>query len=129
KGLSLSEERLYGAMIAGHSLVIGAFWLGWTGQYANIPWYVPATSTAFVGAGINLVFVSFPSYLVDTYLMYAKSAFAVNTDTDIRSLVATALPLFTVQIYHNLGVDWASTLVRLIALVHAPNPFLFYKFG
>lgn len=46
-------------MIAGPCLVIGAFWLGWTGQYASIPWYVPAISTIFIGAGINLIFMSF----------------------------------------------------------------------
>ncbi|KAK0217527.1 MFS polyamine transporter [Armillaria nabsnona] len=127
KGFPPPEERLYGAMIAGPCLVIGAFWLGWTGQYASIPWYVPAISTIFIGAGINLIFMSFLSYLVDTYLMYAASAFAANTI--IRSLVAAAFPLFTVQMYHNLGINWASTLVGLIALVLAPSPFLFYKFG
>ncbi|KAG7441532.1 MFS general substrate transporter [Guyanagaster necrorhizus] len=127
KGFPPPEERLYGAMVAGPCLVIGAFWLGWTGQYASIPWYVPAISTILIGAGINLIFMSFLSYLVDTYLMYAASAFAANTI--IRSLVAAAFPLFTVQMYHNLGINWASTLVGLIALVLAPSPFLFYKYG
>lgn len=67
------------------------------------------------------------SYLIDTYLMYSASAFAANTT--IRSLVAAAFPLFTVQMYTRLGINWASTLVGLIGLVMAPSPFLFYKYG
>ena len=85
KGFPPPENRLFGAMIGSPVLVIGIFWLGWTGQYANIPWYVPALSTIFFGVGISLIFMSFlvrwevnhtnllliyflKSYLIDTYL-------------------------------------------------------------
>lgn len=68
KGFPPAEERLYGAMIAGPCLVVGTFWLGWTGQYPSVPWYVPAISTVFIGTSVSLVFVSFMSYLVDTYV-------------------------------------------------------------
>ena len=129
-------------MIGSPVLVIGIFWLGWTGQYANIPWYVPALSTIFLGAGISLIFMSFvvrwqlinlnipiithfyfQSYLVDTYLyvpplylilrdvfltflisifrMYSASALSANTA--IRSAVAAAFPLFTVQLFTNVS--------------------------
>jgi MFS transporter, DHA1 family, multidrug resistance protein len=59
--------------------------------------------------------------------MYSASAFAANTM--LRSAVGAAFPLFTVQMYTKLGINWASTLIGLIALVFAPSPFLFYKFG
>jgi DHA1 family multidrug resistance protein-like MFS transporter len=59
KGFPPPENRLFGAMIGSPMLVIGIFWLGWTGQYANIPWYVPALSTIFVGVGISLIYMSF----------------------------------------------------------------------
>ena len=59
KGFPPPENRLFGAMIGSPILVIGIFWLGWTGQYANIPWYVPALSTIFLGVGISLIFMSF----------------------------------------------------------------------
>ena len=59
RGFPPPEDRLYGAMIGSPVLVIGIFWLGWTGQYSSIPWYVPAISTIFVGAGISLIFMSF----------------------------------------------------------------------
>ncbi|RDB16604.1 hypothetical protein Hypma_002799 [Hypsizygus marmoreus] len=127
KGFPPPEQRLFGAMIGAPGLVVGAFWLGWTGEYSNIPWYVPGLSTIVIGMSISLIFMSFLSYVVDTYLMYSASAFAANTI--IRSAVAAAFPLFTVQMFTNLGVNWASTLLGLIALLLAPSPFFFYKYG
>lgn len=46
-------------MIAGPVLVIGTLWLGWTGNYASIPWYVPAMGSILVGMSIILIFISF----------------------------------------------------------------------
>lgn len=62
------EERLYGAMIAGPSLVIGALWFGWAGQYTNVHWVVPALGLILIGLSVNLIFASLLCYLVDTYL-------------------------------------------------------------
>ncbi|KAF9556864.1 MFS polyamine transporter [Agrocybe pediades] len=127
KGFPPPEYRLFGAMLGSPLLVIGIFWMGWTGEYASIPWYVPGLSTIVIGTGISLIFMSFLSYIVDTYLMYSASAFAANTV--IRSAVAAAFPLFTVQMFTNLGVNWACTLLGCISLLFVPCPFLFYKFG
>ncbi|KAF8960814.1 MFS polyamine transporter [Flammula alnicola] len=127
KGFPPPEQRLFGAMLGSPLLVVGIFWMGWTGQYSSIPWYVPGISTIIIGTGISLIFMSFLSYLVDTYLMYSASAFAANTV--VRSSVAAAFPLFTVQMFTNLGVNWACTLLGLVALLFVPAPFLFYKYG
>ncbi|KAH9941408.1 MFS polyamine transporter [Amylocystis lapponica] len=126
-GFPPPEQRLFCAMIGGPLLVVGAFWLGWTGNYASVPWYVPALATIPIGASVSMVFISFISYLVDTYLMFAASALAANTV--VRSAVAAAFPLFTVQMFKNLGVNWACTLIGLLGLLMAPSPFLFYKYG
>jgi DHA1 family multidrug resistance protein-like MFS transporter len=69
RGFPPPEERLTGAMIASPALVIGCFWLGWSGNYAAVPWYVPALSTILIGFAISLIFMSFLAYIVDTYLM------------------------------------------------------------
>ncbi|KAH9476296.1 Ascochitine biosynthesis cluster MFS transporter [Psilocybe cubensis] len=127
KGFPPPEDRLYGAMIGSPVLVVGIFWLGWTGEYSSIPWYVPGLSTILVGTGISLIFMSFLSYVVDTYLMYSASAFAANTM--VRSAVAAAFPMFTTQMFTKLGVNWSCTLLGLIGLLFVPSPFLFYKFG
>ncbi|PFH45654.1 hypothetical protein AMATHDRAFT_71263 [Amanita thiersii Skay4041] len=127
RGFPPPEQRLYGAMLGGPLLVVSIFWLGWTGEYASVPWYVPGLSTIFLGMAIALIFMSFLTYTVDTYLMYSASAFAANTM--VRSAAAAAFPLFTVQLFTNLHVNWASTLIGLIGLLFAPCPFLFYIYG
>ena len=46
-------------MIAGPAMVIGAFWLGWTGAYPDVHWAAPTVSLMFIGASVSLVFISF----------------------------------------------------------------------
>jgi len=58
EGFPPPENRLVGAIIAGPLLVVGCFWLGWTGEYTRIPWYVPMLSTIPIGCAVNLVFAS-----------------------------------------------------------------------
>ncbi|KAF5368197.1 hypothetical protein D9757_010478 [Collybiopsis confluens] len=127
KGFPPPEERLYAAMIGAVLLVISVFWLGWSGNYPSVPWYVPGLSTVLLGMAISMVFIAFVVFIVDTYLMLAATALASNTM--LRSATGAAFPLFTVQMYHGMGVQWASTLIALICLLLAPIPFLFYKYG
>ena len=58
KGFPPPEKRLRSAMVGAPLLVISIFWLGWTGEYASIPWYVPGLSTIPLGAGISLIFIT-----------------------------------------------------------------------
>ncbi|KIL54516.1 hypothetical protein M378DRAFT_174192 [Amanita muscaria Koide BX008] len=102
KGFPPPEQRLRGAMIGAPTLVIAIFWLGWTGEYSSIPWYVLALSTVPLGMSISLTFITFLSYLIGTYLMYSASAFAANTV--VRSAMAAAFPLFTVQMFTKVGI-------------------------
>ena len=64
---------------------------------------------------------------MDTYLLYAASALAGHTI--IRSTTGAAFPLFTTQMFVNLGINWAATLLSGITLLLAPMLFLFYKYG
>ena len=59
--------------------------------------------------------------------MYSSSAFAANTI--VRSAVAAAFPLFTVQMFTALGVGGACSLLGGVGLLLTPAPFLFYKYG
>ncbi|TFY76298.1 hypothetical protein EWM64_g7712, partial [Hericium alpestre] len=127
RGFPPPERRLPGAMIGGPLLVIGIFWLGWTGAYPAVPWYVPMLSSIPIGMSVALIFISFLTYLIDTYLMFAASAFAANTI--VRSAVGAAFPLFTVQMFENMHVNWAATLIGCIGILLMPMPFLFYKYG
>ncbi|CCF52968.1 putative mfs-multidrug-resistance transporter [Ustilago hordei] len=127
RGMPPPEERLIGSMIAGPFLVLGAFWLGWTGEYVAVPWYVPALSLVPIGMSFTLVFISLLSYIVDCYTVYAASALAANTI--LRSAVGAAFPLFTRQAFNGLGTNWAASLLGFVALVLTPFPYIFYVYG
>lgn len=59
--------------------------------------------------------------------MYAASAIAANTI--MRSACGAAAPLFTVQMFHALGVGGGGSLVGGVAVLLSVIPFLFYKYG
>lgn len=57
----------------------------------------------------------------------AASVFAANTI--MRSAVGAAFPLFSKQMFQNLGVQWAGTLLGCLALIMVPIPLAFIKWG
>ena len=67
------------------------------------------------------------SDLIDAYTIFAASVLAANAV--LRSLFGFAFPLFTAQMYENLGIHWASTIPAFLALMCVPFPFLFWKYG
>lgn len=44
-------------------------------------------------------------------------------------MVAAAFPLFSRQMFENMGIQWASTLLGCVAAVLVPIPIAFYFFG
>ena len=73
------------------------------------------------------IFLQSLNYLVDAYLMFAASAIAGNTF--LRSLCGAGFPLFDRQMFDGMGIQWAATLLGCVAVVLAPIPFIFYKYG
>ncbi|EXJ78450.1 hypothetical protein A1O1_08850 [Capronia coronata CBS 617.96] len=120
------ELRLPPAIVGGPMLTAALFWFAWT-TYASVHWIVPIIATLFFSTAFFFLFQGIFTFLAAAYPTYAASAMAVNTTT--RCLLAAAFPLFTNQMYNNLGYQWASALVAFLTLVMAPWPFIFYKFG
>ena len=120
------EARLPPAMIGAVALPVGMFWFAWT-NYPSIHWSVSIIATAPFGFGMVLVFLGGMNYLIDAYTVYAASVLAANSV--LRSLFGAAFPLFTTQMYHGLGVHWASSIPAFLALACLPFPFVFYKYG
>lgn len=44
-------------------------------------------------------------------------------------MVAASFPLFSRQMFQNMGIQWASTLLGCLALCLVPIPVGFYFFG
>lgn len=59
--------------------------------------------------------------------MYAASALAANTVA--RSGAGSAAPLFTQYMFDALGVGGGGSLIGGVAVLLAPIPFIFYKYG
>ncbi|KAJ9150193.1 MFS general substrate transporter [Pleurostoma richardsiae] len=120
------EARLGTAMAGSIVLPIGLFLFAWT-TYPSVHWIVPIIGAMFFSCGLVMVFISLMSYLVDSYVVYAASVLAANSV--LRSLFGTAFPLFTTQMYENLGNQWASSIPAFLVLGCLPFPFLFHKYG
>lgn len=59
--------------------------------------------------------------------MFAASAMAANTF--LRSMFGGAFPLFAGQMFANMKIQWAGTLLGFVSVVLIPVPFLFYIDG
>ncbi|KAF5208661.1 putative polyamine transporter [Clavispora lusitaniae] len=127
-GKPVPEERLPPMIVGSILFAIGIFWLGWTGNYASkVHWIVPTIGTAPIGMGLILIFLPCLNYIIDCYLFFAASALAGNTF--LRSAFGAVFPLFAKQMFTNMKIKWATTLLGLISVVLIPVPVLFYKFG
>ncbi|KAF5639070.1 hypothetical protein F52700_4239 [Fusarium sp. NRRL 52700] len=125
-GFAPPEARLPPAIVGSFAIPVGLFWFAWT-NYPSIHWIVSIMAGAPFGFGMVLVFLSIMNYLVDGYTIFAASVLAANSI--LRSLFGAAFPLFTVQMYDNLGLHWASTVPAFLALACVPFPYLFYIYG
>ncbi|KAL2671627.1 hypothetical protein Neosp_014217 [[Neocosmospora] mangrovei] len=126
RGVAPPEARLPAAIVGSVFVTVGLFWFAWTNGL-GVHWIVSIIASGFFAAGMVLVFVGIVNYLIDSYVIYAASVLAANTI--IRSLFGAAFPLFTTQMYENLGIHWASSVPAFLALACLPFPLLFYKYG
>ncbi|KAJ5082241.1 hypothetical protein N7532_011284 [Penicillium argentinense] len=125
--IPIPEWRLPPSILGGVCFTVGLFWFGWTGWTKSIHWMAPTASGVITGFGIYVIFLQCFNYLIDSYLTFAASVFAANTI--IRSAVGAAFPLFSKQMFQNLGVQWAGTLLGCLALIMVPIPLAFIKWG
>lgn len=120
------EDRLLGAMIGAPFAAIALWILGAT-SYKHIIWVGPASSGIAFGFGMVLIYYSLNNYIIDCYVQFASSALA--TKVFLRSAGGAAFPLFTTQMYHRLGLQWASWLLAFIATAMIALPFAFHHWG
>ncbi|TXT03810.1 hypothetical protein VHUM_04374 [Vanrija humicola] len=127
RGYLPPEARLPSAISGALLIPIGLFIFAWTCSPTRIPWIISILATVPFGAGMVLVFLACTNYLVDAYLHTAASVLGASTVT--RSIMAVILPLFTVDMYDALGVNWASSVCAFISLAFTPVPFLLIAYG
>lgn len=125
-GTMSPEDRLIPMMVGGALLPIGCFWFAWTSSPHISPWPQIIAGVP-LGAGLQIIFLQGLAYIVDVYLMHANSAISANTI--VRACFGAGFPMFANAMYHNLGVNWATSLLGFLAVAFLPVPVLFYIYG
>lgn len=123
---AVPEARLPPMMMGSVVFASGMFIFGWTSS-PNILWVGSVFGAACMGFGFFTIFQAGVNYLVDTFTAVAASAIGANTF--LRSIFGAAFPLFANPMFHNLGVDWASSILGFLSVALIPIPFLFYVYG
>lgn len=121
-----AEARLIPMMWSCWFIPIGLFIFAWT-SYPDVSYWGPMMGGFPVGFGFIFLYNSANNYLVDTYQHLAASALAAKTF--IRSFWGAAVVLFTIQMYHRLGYEWAGSLLAFISLACCAIPYVFYFKG
>ncbi|CEI67367.1 hypothetical protein FVEN_g5749 [Fusarium venenatum] len=121
------EHRLYPSLIGSIGLPIGLFWFGWTAR-PGVSWASPAAAMIIFAWGNMCVFVSTMQYITDTYHGNVVAS-AASANSLARYGFAGVFPLFTIQMYEKLGIDWASSLLGFVALALLPVPWVLFKYG
>lgn len=125
--LEAPETRLIICKVGAIALPPSLFWLGWSSK-ESVHWICPIISGALFGFGLILIFFSVVLYFSMSYPpLSLASALAANNL--FRYIMASVFPLFTVQMYQKLHIDWASSLFAFIALAMVPVPWIFEKWG
>ncbi|KAK3333840.1 major facilitator superfamily transporter [Cercophora scortea] len=114
------EYRLFPAMIGSIGPPVGLFWFAWTAR-PDVSWASPVVAMVPFAWGNLSIFVSTFQYMTDTY--HGKVvASAASANSLARYGLAGAFPLFTIQMFSRLGINWAASLLAFIALALAPVP-------
>ncbi|KAF2654803.1 MFS general substrate transporter [Lophiostoma macrostomum CBS 122681] len=122
------EFRLPSTIFGAFLVPIALFGFGWTSfpwRHLGLLWSLHLFGYSFPDIGPNPETSGFSD--IAQYPLYAASALAANSFA--RSVFAGAFPLFGVQMYNNLGYQWATTLLAFLALAMAPFPILFFRYG
>ncbi|KAL3425439.1 Polyamine transporter 4-like protein 1 [Phlyctema vagabunda] len=123
----IPEKRLWAAIYGSFMVPIGLFWFGWSAR-PDVHWICPILSGMFISCGNVSIYGAVALYLIDAYEShYSASALAANGL--LRYIVGACFPLFTIQMYERLGIDWASSLLGFISLLLLPIPWVLYKYG
>ncbi|KAL3233521.1 Polyamine transporter 4 [Nakaseomyces bracarensis] len=121
------ERFLLACKIGSVALPVALFWQAWTSR-PDVQWMAPIAAGVPFGFGLILIFFSVLMYFSTCYPpMVVASTLAANNM--LRYITSSVFPLFTIQMYTNMKIKWASTLFALICVVMIPIPWIFERWG
>ncbi|KAI5959314.1 FLR1 [Candida pseudojiufengensis] len=111
---------------------VGLFIFAWTSS-PDIHWFPPLIGLAFFAAGAFFIFQTLFNYMAASFKVeFLASVFSSNNL--FRSTVAASMPLYSRQMFNNLGserfpVGWGTSLLSFICVAMISIPVLFYLNG
>ncbi|RYP18095.1 hypothetical protein DL765_004107 [Monosporascus sp. GIB2] len=126
--LTPPESHMLPAMIGSVLIPAGLFWFGWTADLSVDGNLFPLAGIALFGAGNVSLFVSAVLYHQDVYLRASGPSAAAAHFFACHALAAF-FPLFALQFYQKLGVEWATSVLGFLAVAMMPLPFVLFKYG
>ena len=125
-GKSVPEMRFEPLFFGAFLTPIGLMIFAWT-CYPQVHWIGPIIGSGIFGAGVFYVFSGVFNYTVDAYRRYAASGLACNSF--VRCIMGGVFPLFGLQMYKKMGINWAGFFLAMIGVLLIPIPFVFTKYG
>jgi hypothetical protein len=93
-----------------------------------VHWISPILAGIPFALGNLGLFISAALYQIDVYgPLNGASAMAANGL--LRYCLGGCFPLFTFQMFQNLGIQWAASLLGFVCVALLPIPFVFFKYG
>ncbi|KAG5641735.1 hypothetical protein DXG03_004307 [Asterophora parasitica] len=120
------EHKLIWAFLAAFLFPISMFWFAWTGR-PPFSIYVSLAALVVFGISGHIIFMAVSDFTVESYGLMASSA--VTGQSFARENICGIMCLVSVPFYQNLGFQWASTILAILATVMGIFPFIFYKYG
>ncbi|GME45012.1 Benomyl methotrexate resistance protein [Neofusicoccum parvum] len=121
------EFRLYVSMMGSVGVPVGVFWFAWSAR-ESVHWASCLVAAVPFAWGNLSIFIGTSQFIVQTYgPLTGASAIAANGIA--RYTISAAFPLFTIQMYQKLGIDWATSLLGFISLAMLPIPWVLFKWG
>ncbi|PWN39962.1 MFS general substrate transporter [Ceraceosorus guamensis] len=125
-GVLLPEARLAWSLPGGVLFAGSLFWFAWT-SIPSIHWIVPTLAAGLFGVSSHIIFIAVSDYTIDAYGPFAASA--VGAQSLLREILSGSVTLVAEPMYHNLGYQWASSLLGFIAVLLAFVPPILFWFG
>lgn len=128
---------LFNLFIGAPALAIALWWFAWTIPSAHvnsIGWPASAVSLILLGCGINAHSTALPLYVLAPSRKSAHDDAAIASASFTAMLVTKALlcavfPLFTQEMFENLGNNVAGSVLAAVATVFCVIPFILFRFG
>ncbi|KAI9745245.1 MAG: hypothetical protein M1818_001523 [Claussenomyces sp. TS43310] len=125
-GHSQPEFRLPLANLGALLIPIALLWFAWSVE-RHAHWAVSILSTFFYGIGQVVIFNTTQNYYIDAFERYAASAIAAGAL--FRSLVGGVIPVLIPSLFDRVGYGWGISAFAFTAVLLAPTPLVFYRYG